>query len=479
MLKLLLKDTAIYGLVDFLLKFLVFFTFPIFSYLFSVEEYGILSLLTTSSALLTVFLGCGISNSVVRYYWEPNMPESGRPKIISTGFYFLTGWSILFSICIIAGSYYFRDNIDSGYSEGWICFMIVILGCTPTLLCQYCADTVRLYFTPWKFALISAFQNGLTIFLSLLFVWKFSWGIAGFLGATSLGAFLTLPLAIYSIRKDLYLTYDKELAWKLFLFGYPFIFVGLAYWIFGSMDRWMLAEMSSIEQTGLYSIAFKIGTVMFFFQTALAQAWNPRAMQIFNNDSNYRQVFSKFFNLLFFSLVLLGAILSLFSREILYFLTQPTYWPAAKICPYICMGLIFFGTNQVAMLGFYLAKKVHIYNVGSWIAAGANFLLNLILIPHFHAKGAAMATFASYFLLTCFYLLCSQWYHPIPLDYSKLGGCLILTIATTIGAVYLSEFSPSIELFLLKLGIVLFLILGGIAMQIFNWKHLWYKTIKQ
>lgn len=472
MLKLLLKDTAIYGSVDFILKVVSFFTFPIFSYLFTVEEYGILSLLITSSAILTPLLGCGISNSMTRYYWEQGISESQRSNVISTGLYFLIGWAILLSICVAVTSYFFRDYINAEYAQGLNCFMIVIAGCTPALLCQYSTDVVRLYLAPWKFALISGIQNGSTLFLSILFVWKFNWGIAGFLGATTLGAFLALPIAISLIRKDLLPTFDKKLAKKIFRFGYPFIFVAIAFWIFGSMDRWMLAEMSSIEQTGLYSIAFKIGTIMFFFQAAIAQAWNPRAMQLYNSNVYYRTIYSKFFNLLFFLFLFLGAILSLFCREILYFMTPPSYWPAEAICPFICMGLVFSGTNQVAMLGFYLAKKIHIYNVGSWIAAGINFFLNLILIPHFHAVGAAVATFGTYLLLTCFYLFCSQKYHPIPLEYGKLGGCLVLTFLFTGIAAFLNGYLPSFELMFVKLSALLLLLGSGAAMQIFDRKYL-------
>lgn len=476
MLKALLKDTAIYGLVDLLFKCLSFFTFPLFSYLFTVSEYGILALLTTSTAFLTGFLACGISNSVVRYYWEPGMTDKDRSCVISTGFYFLIGWMILLTIGIVAISYLFRNHINSEYPYAWISFLTGLIGCTPTLLCIFCMDTVRLSFTPWRFALISAMQNGLTVLLSLLFVWGFGWGIPGFLFGTTLGAALSLPLAVWTIRQHLLPIFDVALAKKLFQFGYPFIFVSMAYWIFGSMDRWMLAEMSSTEQTGLYSIAFKVGSIMFLFQAAIAQAWNPRAMQLFNDDVNYRMIYSKFLNLLFFFFLLLGAILSLFSGEMLYMLTPPAYWPAAKICPYICMGLIFAGTNQVAMLGFYLAKKVHIYNVGSWIAAGTNFVLNLVLIPHFQAAGAAMATFVSYLLMTCFYLFCSQWYHPIPLDYHKLCGCLVLTLLTTAAAVFLNSMSASIEVFMLKVGLVAILIGCGMVMRIFDWKYLWQKV---
>ena len=49
-----------------------------------------------------------------------------------------------------------------------------------------------------------------------------------------------------------------------FKFGYPFIFTGLAFWLFGSIDRWMLSGYASLEEVGIYSVAFKFSTIILF-----------------------------------------------------------------------------------------------------------------------------------------------------------------------------------------------------------------------
>jgi hypothetical protein len=59
MIKALFKDTAIYGLADFLFKFISFATFPIFTYALTVSEFGIFSLLITISTLVGLLMMCG------------------------------------------------------------------------------------------------------------------------------------------------------------------------------------------------------------------------------------------------------------------------------------------------------------------------------------------------------------------------------------------------------------------------------------
>ena len=60
---------------------------------------------------------------------------------------------------------------------------------------------------------------------------------------------------------------------KLINYGYPFIFAAMAYWIFGSIDRWMLFYLRDTEEVGLYSIAFRFSLIPMFLANAFGQAW--------------------------------------------------------------------------------------------------------------------------------------------------------------------------------------------------------------
>jgi O-antigen/teichoic acid export membrane protein len=72
--------------------------------------------------------------------------------------------------------------------------------------------------------------------------------------------------------------------------------------------------------------------------------------------------------------------------------TPEPYWPAANILVIAIMGVVFLGTTKITALGISIEKRTRIFAVTAWLAAGANFLLNLLLIPDFVALGAAAAT---------------------------------------------------------------------------------------
>ena len=420
MLKPLLKDSLIYGLPDFLLKFISFATFPIYAHLFDVTEFGILSLAITLSSLLAVVANCGLNNAVQRHYMDPKTTKEEQQRIVSTGFYCLIGFSLLIIGTALSIAYWLKAHIYEKNGLSWSLVALAVMTILPIQIFQFSLDLIRLYFRPWIYTLLNGCLNSLIIALTLLFCVSFHWGIAGFLAGSLMAYLLMAPFALHFIRKDLVWRFDFSLGKQVMTYGYPFIFAGVAYWIFESMDRWMLAEMADLVEVGIYSIAFKIGMAMILLNTAFARAWSPYALKVFQQQGQYRMLYSRVLTAWMFFLLLAATGISLFSQELLIFLTPPDYWRAASVIPLICMGLLFSGTTQVTVIGISLEKKTLHLSIATWGTAILNFILNFILIPKYGASGAAIATLISYFFLTIYYLVCSQKLHPIPLEYGKL-----------------------------------------------------------
>ena len=69
-LKLLAKDTVVYGFAALLNKSITLITFPLLTRYFSVEEFGELDFLFITLGLLVIFVGCGQDSAIFRYYNE-------------------------------------------------------------------------------------------------------------------------------------------------------------------------------------------------------------------------------------------------------------------------------------------------------------------------------------------------------------------------------------------------------------------------
>jgi len=451
MLKKLVKETAIYGIGDFIFNLVKFAVFPIYAHLFTVEEFGVMSLVTVLSGLINLLLNMGMDNAVQRYYWDETIKVERRPALISTGLLILLGWSIFLTTVTLYAFYCFRDTIELRYNVLWLFLFLALISNIPGQVLQYSQNVLRLHFSPWKFTFISAWRHLFGVSFGLLLIIVFHKGLLGFFWGNFGGLVISIPLGFWLIRRDLVARFDATLARKLILFGSPFIFANIGYWIFGSLDRWMLSELSDNTQVGIYSIAFKFSTLIIFANTAFGQAWAPNAIKIYSDRSDYRKIFARVFSYLFFGLTLLGSVISLFGLEVLKLTTPESYWPAAETLSILVMGLVFSGTQQITALGIFFAKKTHLIPIAAWVTAVLNLILNLLMIPKMGAAGAALATLFSYATLSALYLYWSQKFHPIPLEFKPLFLTISVVFSTLIVSYSLQQFEWNGKIFLLKI----------------------------
>ena len=462
----LLKDAAIYGLGDFVFRFVLFASLPVFANFLSVEQFGVLALLSASAILVNVVLNLGINTAIQRYYFEPTMLEERRPVLVSTGLIVLLLWSSVVMGLLLFSLYPFRGTLDQRYGIEWLLLVLALTANLPLVIVTYCLDVLRLHFSPWRYSLLAAVRSlpAVGIGLFLIVFWK--QGVFGYFAGQVLAYTLAVPLGLWLARKELGLQFDLGLAKKVVLFGYPFIFAGLAYWVFSSIDRWMLGELSDITNVGLFSIAYSFAAVLHFVATAFGQAWSPFVIKLYAEDPDYRAKISRWFSYWFFGLALLGLSISLFSYEILRLTTPETYWPAATTLSVLAMGLVLLGTTQFTVVGIALERRTNFISVAAWITAIINISLNFILIPRWGALGAGAATFVTCAALTGFYLYWSQKLHPVPLETKKLLFCVLIVVTAPLLSGFLNSFAWGLWLIGAKLLILSLVVFSGFAARI-------------
>ena len=470
----LLKGVLTYGGADFLFRLIGFAIFPVYANIFSVADFGLMAILSVSAGLMGMLLNMGVNNAVQRFYWDPETLDGHHAILVSAGLRQLVVYGAIVTVAIIFSLYGASQFIYDRFGIGWELLILALLAILPDQIVQYALDILRLQFSPYRFMILSFLKNIMGIVIGL---WLIVWcdeGLHGFFEGNLISLIFTMPLALLLIRKELVWSLNKEAAKKIFHFGYPFIFTGLAYWIFGSMDRWLIAELSNTAEVGIFSIAFKFSAVIIFINSAFSQAWSPYAVKLMRDDKNYRVTYSSVLSALFFILAIIGCAMALFADELLVFLTPVEYWPAARVIGLVAMGLVFFGTTQITALGISLEKKTRILSYGAWLAALVNFLLNIALIPNYGAIGSALSTLVAYLTLTCFYLYWTQKLHPIPLEMRKLIYSAMVVLIGLLSPFFLSAFRSSGILLICKLLLLGFLIGGAWFFQILNEK--WFRN---
>lgn len=457
----LLKEMTIYGIGDFIFKFIGYASFLIYARIFNPKEFGILSLVGTIGAIVNIFQELGLNNATQRFYLDPSLPESKRPQLVSTGLTILLVWSSFLTVIALFVSYHFKSLLATRYTIVWAFIAFVLLSNIPFQLLLYSQNMLRIYFSPWKYSFLSFYKNLVSLSFSLFFILVLKIGLLGFFLGEFIALTISIPVSFLFIRKDLSLTFDRIIAKKMIVFGYPFIFAGLGFWLFSSIDKWMLSELSNIAEVGIYSVASRFAMIVYFVNEIFGRAWSPYALKLYSQNMDYRNVYGRVFSYWFFVMTLIGALISIFSYEILRLSTPETYWRSAAPLSVLTIGIVFSSTTQITALGITLERRTHLFSIGSWSTALINFFLNLLLIPKFGALGAALATLVSYVILSSYYLYWTQRLHPFILDFKKLGFCALINIVTIIVTLNINQFEWSIGGFISKAGILLFIIALG------------------
>jgi O-antigen/teichoic acid export membrane protein len=469
------RNSVIYGGADFVSKIAAFLAFPLIAAALSPLAFGALELMLTATALLGVIANCGLNNAVQRFYWDAQTQPTERPALVSSG---LAALSLLLlgalALGCIAVLTYTHWPHEKSPPLGWIGLLAGLVLMAAGQVVQYLLDVTRLHLAPWRFAGIALASRVMTAVAGVTTVVWLGWGLDGLIAAQALVMLAAVPLALYMVRTDLTWKVEQAVARKLMHFGYPFIYAGFAYWLFGSMDRWMLASMSSVEEVGIYSVAFRFASVVLFISAAFGQAWSPVAIKIrTDHPDTYRAIYGNILLLLLFVMLALGGGLALFSGEVASLIMPPEYRSSALPLAILCFSIILQSTQQVTAIGISLEKKTYLFARMAWISAIVNFIGNYLLIPNFGAAGAAWATLISYAFLMVSFMVYTQSLHPLVVQWWRLG--ILIALGTIVAIVSFTMISHTFIWYIVSIKIiiaVLFLILGWRVLPIAFFKSI-------
>ncbi len=463
-LKKIAKDSAIYGFSDFISKVLAFFIFPVIAAVFSPETYGVLELILTATGFLGLAMQCGLNNAVQRFYWDKEIESSTRPAIVTTGFVTQFSFGLLALVLgMLALPFVLPMTNEAGWPITWIALVGALVVMVFTQWTQYVLDVLRLHFARFRFVALALSSRLSVLLASLVSVVWLGYGLDGLLATQALVLTLFLPVGLLMIRKDFNLK-SLSLDWsrKLVGFGYPFIFAGLAYWLFGSMDRWMLASMSSVEEVGIYSVSFRFSSIVFFVSVAFGQAWSPLAIKIrTDHPESYRKIYGQVLLLLLFVMLIVGGGVALFSGETIGLVMPKEYHASAIPLSVLCFGIILQATQQVTAIGISIEKKTFLLARLAWLTAFVNLAGNYLLVPRYGATGAACATLISYAVLTFSYLFFTQRLHPLQMEWRRLMALLLMGCAVAAVSIYHMSIEINSVILLIKISLAFTCILIG------------------
>jgi O-antigen/teichoic acid export membrane protein len=439
---------ALYGTGDFIHKLALFMALPIYTRVFTPEEYGTWSFVATAVGLLGGVLILGGDSAFSLFFFEAKS-ETEKQLVTSTWFGFLFAWSVaVIFLCLPFTSVF--STLSFGTGKHAALFALTLLASPLTLINTMCGQALRCRFQPRLFMILSVCSSLLSVGFSLFGVVVLELGLRGVMGGVLLAALFMLPIRLWTVRDLLRPMFSIEVLRRLLAFGVPLVPSGLAYWVFAVSDRVLLGRLSTLEQVGLYTLANQVTIVLSFINGAWGQAWSPHAVKVYVEQRQVAPVFfGRVLTYILCGFGLLSVVLTTFSKEVLMILSTPSYYPAGLAIGPLALGFVAYSSTQVTALGISFSKKTQYFAIFSWIAALMNLGVNVLLIPKWGMMAASWTTFGAYLFLTITYMITSHRLWPIVIYEKKrllvVGG---LTLIFTLTA-------PILQAFPIILGIII------------------------
>lgn len=414
----LLKNLVIYGLGDAATSLVSFLLLPIYVRYLTPVDYGVIGLLLTVEVVAKIGFRWGVDASFMRLYYDcPDQPS--RQRLASTIFWFLVCANGVALAAALALAPRLATHLFGGPERATLLRLVLIN-----------IFVVGFYFIPFhvfrikersrQFIALSFGRSLATLLLRLLLVVGVRLGVLGVVLADILvTAAFTIVLARWFaplIRP----VFSTAVLREALSFGLPRLPHGVAHQIIATADRYLLTLFVSLRDIGLYSVGASFALAMKLFLSAFESAWAPFYFAQMKQPDAPR-TFSLVATYGLAVLVLLTAGLAATAGDVVRLMTRPEFYDAARVIPWIGLGVLFQGVYLLTSIGLNITKQTRYYPLATAVGAVTSVGANLILIPRFGVIGAAWANALAYAALAVVAMRLSQHFYPIRYEWPRLA----------------------------------------------------------
>lgn len=401
--KYLAKNIGVLTISNFATNLLSFFLVPLYTYILSEEEYGSYDIITTTIALMVPILTLNIMDGVLRYAISEDVDNT---HVFTIGMrYFLIS---MVPVLLIVGvnSYFGFVPVIADYSFYIIAMYVV------TALQGIIVSMTRGIDKVVTVSVASVLGSAAMIGGNLLFLLVFKWGLVGYFRANILGLFVQCVYMFFAAKlyKHMINPFSTSEGYgkmrkQMVRYSAPLIANNVAWWVNSASDRYVVIGICGVAQNGIYSIGYKIPSVLSIFQNIFNQAWILSAVKDYDADDK-DGFFSNLYKLYNCAMVLLCACIIAGDRILAVILYQKGFYEAWKYVPFLTVAIV-FGAMSGYIGGIFTAvERSDIFAKSTVVGAVVNIILNFALVYSMGPIGAAIATAVAYFIVWVF-----RYYH--------------------------------------------------------------------
>lgn len=386
----LIKNIGLLTISNFGTKILSFILIPIYTSILTTAEYGTYDVYSTTVSLMIPILTFNIVEAVMRFSLDQT---KSKKDIFSIGLKRIVLSTGIITLLIIINSSVGIIEIFTIYPMYFV--VLFAFSLLYDLFIQFARGLEQIADVAAAGAINAIVMLGLNVyFLAFLNI-----GLDGYFLANILACILPCFYLFFRLKAWNYITNntDSELKSEMYSFSKPLVFNTLAWWINNVSDRYIVTWICGVAANGVYSVAYKIPSVLNVFQSIFSQAWTISAVKEF--DENSGEFYSKIYRMYNCAMVIVCSLLITADKIMAKILFAKDFFLAWKYAPFLMISVVFGALSGLLGGIFSAAKMSKVYATTTFVGASVNTVLNVGLVFLWGPIGAAVATMISYMLV--------------------------------------------------------------------------------
>jgi O-antigen/teichoic acid export membrane protein len=439
---------------------------PIYILYLKTSEYGVLNIGFVFLNFFILLAAFGMSDSLVRFYSKVKS-ERLKKLVLSNILFFITFLTVVLFLIILP----FQENLalalfDDPYLASFL-LLIIVLGIFETwnhilvMLLQVEGENI-LY---GKFFII---KNIVKVLLTYILLKYYNLNLTGAIIGLLVSSFLFILLCFPLIKSRISFKFSQKVFRILIKYGWPFVISSYALVTLFQVDQIILKFLIGLEAVAIYGLSYKIGSAIQYLNTSFSMAWFPHLFSL--KDEKAKDTIYDMLGYYLSLIFIMGILLTLANNFYLSYLLPNDYLMAVEIIPWIMWGYIIFGLSDFLGAGLFMKYKTLTHASIAGISALINIGLNLILVPRYGIKAAAIVTFVSLIFFTLVSFAIAQRHFNLTLPYAKYFKIILPNIIL----IYLSFIVLSESIYINTLYMIFIIALAiaiPLSLKILSWQN--------
>ncbi|BBN98001.1 lipopolysaccharide biosynthesis protein [Sporolactobacillus terrae] len=443
---------------------LSFVTIPVTTYFISPEEYGKASMFLLFQTIAGTLLFLGIDQAYTREYHEVD----DKTQLFQNALLLPFALAMIVFLCALLVpqplSLLLFGQADARWPTLLFGLMTVFI-----VLERFMMLSIRMQEKAFEYSLLAINVKAAVLLLTLFFIVFIRRDFLTVVYAASLGQIIGDLWLFWRCRALLdfrTVTMNRPLLKMMVRFGLPIVVATSLSSLLGGLDRLALRFWSDFNQIGIFSATLKIAAVLNVVQSGFTSFWVPTAYRWYS-ENRPADSFKRVGEAILLVMSLLAAAIFLF-KNLIVVLLSGSYSEAQYLVGFLCLQPIIYSVSEATGLGIVFSKKS---DLNIWVSLAALIpaaVLDVLLVPPFGAKGAAIATAVAFlfFFSARTYFSGKYW---IRLPVAKHYAVFLLLLA---GAFINAQAFPGITALNLLLFILLIVLQKNTIRMIWQlWQH--------